>query len=158
MQQCKQYQLGFGGFVITCPGWDLNPKPLYYCCLRCFPLAPRGQEVCAKIGWILVWCNWITGLVLLFVFVLIGLQQTAHKPNTCSLLQGYGFEPQLLPNFFFIWMFILRIANGAKVGLKLRLHINDAIAQSTFIKKRICVLQKDEHLILSADTVFLYND
>ena len=39
----------------------------------------------------------------------------AHKPNTCGLLQGYVL------NLFFISKFNLGVANGAKVGLKLRL-------------------------------------
>ena len=50
-------------------------------------------------------------------------------------------------------MFIPRIANGAKVGLKLRLHINYAIAESAFIKKRICVLQKDELSALTTTSI-----
>ena len=46
------------------------------------------------------------------------LQQTTRKPNTCSVLQGCGFESQLQSIFFFIFVFYLGIADGAKVGLK----------------------------------------
>ena len=44
----------------------------------------------------------------------------AHKPNTCGLLQGYGFNSSC-SQIFFISKFNLGVANGAKVGLKLRL-------------------------------------
>ena len=57
----------------------------------------------------------LSGLVLLFVLVL-----TTHNPNTSSLLKGCVFESRC-SQFFFILMFNLGIANGAKVDLKLRL-------------------------------------
>ena len=45
------------------------------------------------------------------------------QTNTCSLLQGCGFEPHLQPNIFLFQGLIWEVANGAKAGLKLRLVI-----------------------------------
>ena len=74
------------------------------CCPPCYPIASRGLEACAKIGWVLIWC----------VIELLALCYT------CSLLQGCGLSPSC-SQIFFISMFNLGTANGAKVGLKLRL-------------------------------------
>ena len=57
-----------------------------------------------KISWVLILCNWIT----------------------CSLLQGCGFE-SICSQIFFILMLNLGIANGAKVGLMLRLGISSTM-------------------------------
>ena len=51
-------------------------------------------------------------------------QQTTHKPNRCSLLQGCWFEPQLQPNIFLFQHLIWEVAYGAKVGLNLTLGNN----------------------------------
>ena len=47
---------------------------------RATPFQHKGWRPTWKIGWVLIWCNWITGRL------------WYHIPNTCSLLQGCGFK------------------------------------------------------------------
>ena len=53
-----------------------------FCSIVCCPprklLAPWWIEVLPKIGWLLLECNWITGIVLWFVLVLVGWLAYAH--------------------------------------------------------------------------------
>ena len=107
------------------PGWYSNPRPLNYALLptALSTCATKVEGVCKN--WLVFQCDVIELLALClcwFWLVCNHQQQTTHKPNTCSLLQGSGFKSSC-SQFFFI-SFNLGIATGAKVGLKLRLHKN----------------------------------
>ena len=54
----------------------------------------------------------------------LALQQTTHKPNICSLLQGCGFELNCSEVFLYMYLSVVH-SFGAKIGLKLMLELPD---------------------------------